>query len=50
LKNRGVPPKYDHKKIKEMLLENKKPIAIILAVGCSYSVIRYVRNRMKKRK
>jgi hypothetical protein len=47
---RGCRPKYDHLKIKEYILENKKPIAIMLVVGCSYSVIRYVRNHMKKRK
>ena len=49
-KKRGLHPVYDHNKIKQMILDNKKPLVIMFAVGCSYSVIRYVRNQMRRNK
>lgn len=49
-KKKGQKPIYDHQKIKELLLAHKKPIEIMLLLGCSYGVVRYVRNRIRKGK
>ncbi len=50
MKKRGQPPIYDHSKIKELLQAGKKPLAIMILLGCSYGVIRYVRERMRRGK
>lgn len=49
-KRRGQKPKFDHEKIEELLRAGEKPLKIMLLVGCSYGVLRYVRKKMGRKK
>jgi hypothetical protein len=49
-KKKGQKPKYDHKKIEELLKAGKKPFEIMLLLGCSYGVLRYVRKKRGRKK
>ena len=49
-KRRGQKPKFDHEKIEELLRAGEKPVKIMLLVGCSYGVLRYVRKKMGRKK
>jgi hypothetical protein len=49
-KKKGTEPQYDHSKIRELLDAGKKPAAIMILLGCSYGVVRYVRTQRKKKR
>jgi hypothetical protein len=49
-KKKGQKPKFDHEKIKELLNAGEKPFKIMLLLGCSYGVLRYVRKKMGRKK
>lgn len=49
-KKKGPAPIYNHEKIIELLKAGETPLKIMLLLGCSYSVIRYVRKKMKEKK
>jgi hypothetical protein len=49
-KRRGQKPKFDHEKIEELLKAGEKPVKIMLLLGCSYGVLRYVRKKMGRKK
>jgi hypothetical protein len=49
-KKKGQKPKFDHEKIEELLKAGEKPVKIMLLLGCSYGVLRYVRKKMGRKK
>jgi len=49
-KRKGQKPKFDHEKIEELLKAGEKPIKIMLLLGCSYGVLRYVRKKKGRQK
>jgi hypothetical protein len=49
-KKRGQKPKFNHARIIELLKAGEKPFKIMLLLGCSYGVLRYVRKKMKSKK
>lgn len=49
-KKKGQKPKFDHEKIEELLKAGEKPFKIMLLLGCSYGVLRYVRKKMGRKK